>query len=140
MQTVRDMHTTTNNHNDTRSLGDLFAELSRETSALVQSEVALAKAEMSQKASQVGQDVGWLAAGGALAYAGLLAVLAAVIIALDALLPLWLAALLVGLVAAGAGYFLVQKGLDHLKNASLTPNKTIATLKEDAAWAKEQLT
>ena len=34
---------------DDRSLGDLFSELSRETSALIQKEMELAKTEMSAK-------------------------------------------------------------------------------------------
>jgi len=124
---------------DDRSLGELFAELARETSTLVRQEVALARAELSQKAGQVGRDLGFLAIGGAIAYAGLLAIIAAIIIALATLgLPWWLSALLVGLVVAGIGYFLVQKGLTALKRESLAPQKTLDTLKEDVEWIKEQ--
>ena len=47
-----------------RSLGDLFAELTHETTTLVRQEVTLAKAELSHKAAEVGKDVGFLAAGG----------------------------------------------------------------------------
>ncbi|MBV9280670.1 MAG: phage holin family protein, partial [Chloroflexi bacterium] len=36
-----------------RSLGELFAELSRETTTLVRQEVELAKTEMTQKATRV---------------------------------------------------------------------------------------
>ncbi|HYP42038.1 MAG TPA: phage holin family protein [Chloroflexia bacterium] len=124
---------------DDRSLGELFAELARETSTLVRQEVALARAELSQKAGQVGRDLGFLAIGGAIAYAGLLAIIAAIIIALATLgLPWWLSALLVGLVVAGIGYFLVQKGLSALKRESLAPRQTLDTLKEDVEWIKEQ--
>jgi xanthine/uracil permease len=124
---------------DDRSLGELFAELARETSTLVRQEVELAKTEMTQKASRVGKSVGMLAVGGAIAYAGLLAILAAIIIGLAALgVPWWLSALLVGLVVAAVGYLLVQKGRDALKQADLAPRQTIETLKEDAAWVKEQ--
>ncbi len=48
---------------DERTLGELFSELAQETSTLVRQEVNLAKTEMSQKASRVGKDVGFLAAG-----------------------------------------------------------------------------
>jgi xanthine/uracil permease len=124
---------------DDRSLGELFAELARETSTLVRQEVELAKTEMTQKASRVGKSLGMLAVGGAIAYAGLLAILAAIIIGLAALgVPWWLSALLVGLVVAAVGYLLVQKGRDALKQADLAPRQTIETLKEDAAWVKEQ--
>jgi hypothetical protein len=123
---------------DERSLGELFSELARDTSTLVSQEITLAKTEMSQKASRVGKDVGFLAAGGAVAYAGLLAILAGVIVLLGQVIPMWLAALLVGLVVAGVGYFLVRKGLDALKREDLAPRQTIETLKEDQQWAKDQ--
>jgi hypothetical protein len=125
---------------DDRSLGELFAELARETATLARQEVQLAKTEMAQKASQIGRDLGFLAVGGAIAYAGFLAIMAAAVIALAAIgLAWWLSALLVGLVVAGVGYVLVQKGLNALKQQDLAPRETIETLKEDAAWAKEQI-
>ena len=121
-----------------RSLGELFSELAQDTSTLVRQEMTLAKTEMSQKASRVGKDVGFLAAGGAVAYAGLLAVLAGVIVLLGQIIPMWLSALLVGLVVAGVGYFLVRKGLEALKREELAPRQTIETIKEDQQWAKDQ--
>ncbi len=123
---------------DDRSIGQLFAELAQETATLVRQEVQLAKEEMSQKASRVGKDVGFLAVGGAVAYAGLLAIIAGVIFLLGLAIPLWLSALLVGIVVALVGYFLVRKGLDALKQENLTPQETINTLKEDKEWAKDQ--
>ncbi len=123
---------------DDRSLGELFSELSQDTTTLIRQEVNLAKTEMSQKASRVGKDVGFMAAGGAVAYAGLLAILAGVIALLGLVIPLWLSALLVGLVVAVVGYFLVKRGLDALKQEELAPRETIQTLKEDKEWAKDQ--
>ena len=125
---------------DNLSLGELFAELSKETTTLVRQEVNLAKTEVTQKASRVGKDVGFMAAGGLIAYAGFLSLLAALIFGLVALgLPAWLAALIVGLVVAAVGYFLIQKGRDALKRDNLAPQQTIETLKEDAEWAKQQM-
>ena len=123
---------------DDRSLGELFSELAQETTTLVRHEVNLAKVEMSEKASRAGKHVGFLAAGGAVAYAGLLAILAGVIFLLNAVMPLWLAALLVGLVVAVVGYFLVRRGLDALKREDFAPRQTMETLKEDQQWAKDQ--
>jgi hypothetical protein len=123
---------------DDRSLGELFSELSQETTTLIRQEVNLAKTEMSQKASRVGKDVGFMAAGGAVAYAGLLAIIAGVIALLALVIPLWLSALLVGVVVAAIGYFLVRRGLDALKQEDLAPRETIETLKEDKEWAKDQ--
>ncbi|HEX8219715.1 MAG TPA: phage holin family protein [Chloroflexia bacterium] len=123
-----------------RSIGELFADLAKESSVLVRQEVALAKAELTQKAGEVGKDIGFLAVGGLVLYAGLLAIIAAIIIVLGTVgVPWWLSALLVGLIVAGVGYFLVQKGLKALKRENLAPRQTIQTLKEDAEWAKEQV-
>ncbi|MCA1717373.1 MAG: phage holin family protein [Actinobacteria bacterium] len=123
---------------DNRSLGELFSELAQETSTLVRQEVNLAKTEMSHKASRAGKHVGVLAAGGAVAYAGLLAILAGVIVLLDNVMPLWVSALLVGVVLAIVGYLLVRRALDALKREDFAPRETIETLKEDQQWAKEQ--
>ena len=125
---------------DDRSLGELFADLARESGTLIRQEVELAKVELSQKASRAGKDIGFLAAGGAVMYAGFLGVLAAIIIVLaSAGLPWWLAALLVGVVVLGVGYWLVRKGLDELKRQDLTPRQTLESLKEDASLVKEQV-
>ena len=120
------------------SLGELFAELSRESTTLVRQEIALAKTEMIQKASRVGKDIGFLLVGGAVVYAGFLAIMGAVILLLGALIPWWLAALLVGVIVAGIGYGLVQKGRDALTHEDLAPRQTLDELKESAEWAKEQ--
>jgi len=122
-----------------RSLGELFGELTRDISALARQEIQLAKVEMSQKASEAGKNVGFLAVGGAIAYAGFLAILAAIVIALAAVMPWWLSALIVGLVVAGVGAFLIQRGRQNLTNMDPTPRQTVETLKEDREWAKEQM-
>jgi hypothetical protein len=121
-----------------RSLGELFAELSRETSTLVRQEINLAKTEMTHKATSVAKDIAYMAAGGAIAYVGLIVLAFALVYALAEFIWPWLSALIVGLVVAGIGYALVQKGLTALKQTSLKPEKTIETLKEDKEWAKEQ--
>jgi xanthine/uracil permease len=129
----------TQDRSDERSLGDLFAELASETSTLVRQEIRLATAEMSQKAARAGRNVGLIGAGGALAYAGLLALVAAAIFGLAYFIPMWLSALIVGLVIVGIGYALIQMGLSALKRLDPMPRQTVETLKEDKEWAKEQL-
>jgi drug/metabolite transporter (DMT)-like permease len=120
---------------DDRSLGDLFAELSRETGVLVRKEVELATTEMTNKAKVAGAHVGTVAAGGALAHAGLLVLLAALVIGLAQLgVTPWLSALIVALLTMGIGYFLVSSGLTRLKQTSVTPTQTVESLKETARW------
>jgi hypothetical protein len=125
-------------HPEQRSLGELFAELTRETTTLVRQEVALAKSEIRQKLASIGKDVGYIAIGGAIAYAGLLALIAALVlgIAAAANLPLWASALLVGAVIVGIGGLLVMSGLKALKHMDPVPRQTVETLKEDIEWAK----
>jgi hypothetical protein len=124
---------------DDRSLGELFSELSRETTTLVRQEVDLAKTELTHKASEVGKDVGFIAAGALVAYAGLLALVATVIIALAQLgVTWWLAALIVGVVVLAIGGVLVQSGISALRNANLAPKQTMQSIQEDAQWAKNQ--
>src|SRR5215218_980064 len=121
-----------------RSIGELFAELSQKTTTLLRQEIQLAKAEMSQKASRVGKNVGFLIIGGVVAYTGLLAIVAAVIIVLGGVIPLWLSALVVGLVIAALGLFLVVKGANTLRQEDPAPQETIETLKEDREWLRDQ--
>ncbi len=66
-----------------RSLGDLLGELTQETITLIRHEFALAKAETTRNVVRAGKQMGLLAAGGALVYAGVLALIAALIILLD---------------------------------------------------------
>ncbi len=122
-----------------RSLGDLFSELATETSTLVRQEVALAQTELTQKATSVGKNVGFLVVGGAVGYAALLAVLVAAIIGLAYFVPAWAAALIVGVVVGIVAFVLISSALKALKETSLTPNQTVETLKEDAEWLKNQV-
>lgn len=132
-----------------RSLGDLFSELATETSTLVRQEVALAQVELTQKATKVGKEVGFLVVGGAVGYAALLVILAAVVIGLAQIISsvsgwtyvtsAWIASAIVGAVVAGVAYMLVTNAIAKLKNTDLAPRKTIESVKEDAQWIKDQV-
>lgn len=123
---------------DERSLGELFSELAGETGTLVRQEVALAQTELTQKAVKVGKNVGFLVAGGAVGYAGFLAIIAGIILVLARFVAPWLAAIIVGAVIAVIAFFLISKALTALKNMDLTPKQTVESLKEDAQWLKNQ--
>ncbi|MEO8572446.1 MAG: phage holin family protein [Pyrinomonadaceae bacterium] len=127
------------NNKDERSLGDLFSELASETGNLVRQEVALAQAEITSKATRVGKNVGFLAVGGAVGYAALLAILAGVVIGLSYFMPAWIAAILVGLVIGAVAFFMISSALEDLKNTNLKPEETVDSIKEDAQWLKDQV-
>jgi hypothetical protein len=80
-----------------------------------------------------------MAAGGALAYAGLLALIATVIIVLANVMAWWLSALIVGIVVVAIGGLMIQRGMSALKQSGIAPEQTIDTLKEDKEWARKQL-
>lgn len=121
-----------------QSVGELLGGLYRDTSNILRLEIELAKAEMSRKASRVGKNVGFLAAGGIVAYTGVLAIVAGIIGLLALLVPAWLSALIVGIVIAAVGGALIYKGIKTLQQEQAAPQKTIDTLKEDAQWMSDQ--
>ena len=122
------------------SLGDLFSDLTSDTTALVRHEMALAQVELTKKASAVGKNVGFLVVGGAVGYAGLLVILAAVVMILGYVVPMWASALIVGVVVAAVSYFLVTSALAELKKTDLAPRESVESIKEDAKWLKDQVT
>jgi hypothetical protein len=122
-----------------RSIGELFSELANETSTLIRQEVALAQAEITQKAMSAGKNVGYLAAGGFVGYAGLLAIIAGVIMGLSYFIPAWLAAIIVGAIIGVVSYVLVTSALTALRNMDVKPTETVESIKEDARWLKNQV-
>jgi hypothetical protein len=124
---------------DERSLGELFSELAAETGTLVRQEVALAQAEVTAKATRAGKSIGFLAVGGAIGYAAMLAILAGVVMGLSYFMPAWIAAILVGLVVGVVAFFMISSALSDLKNTNLKPEETVESIKEDAQWLKDQV-
>ena len=116
-----------------------MAELSRETGTLVRKELELATTEMTAKAHEAGGHIAVASAGGALLHAGLLVILAALVIGLAQLgLQPWLAAALVAAATITAGYVLMNKGVSGLRRTRFVPQQTIETLKENAKWTSSQ--
>lgn len=123
-----------------RSLSELIGEVSSDLSLLVRQEVALAKAEMREKAAIAGKAGAKIVGGGLLAYVGALALTAALIAGLAAIgVAVWLSALIVGVVYAAVGYGVLQSGVKALRADPPKPERTVQTLRDDVNWAKEQL-
>ena len=124
---------------DDRSLGELMAELSRDTGILVRKEFELATTEMTVKVRDASVQVALTACGGALIHAGLLVVLAALVaVFVEVGLQLWLAALIVAAVTMAVGYLLVNRGMTGLRRTHFAPRQTIESLKETARWTTGQ--
>ena len=120
---------------ENRSIGELFSDLSRDIGTLVRKELELLKTELGSKAATVGGHLGLAVAGGVLVQAGLLVLLAAIVMGLIRLgLSPWLAALIVAVVTMGTGGLLVSRVLKALRQTSLAPTHAIQALKEDPRW------
>jgi uncharacterized membrane protein YqjE len=123
-----------------RSLGELLKQLSEQTTRLVHQELELAKVELQQKGKQAGAGAGLFGGAGALGLAALGALTACFILALNAIMPAWLAALLVAVVYGIIAFVLVKQGQAKIKAATPpVPEQTIETVKEDVEWAKTQM-
>jgi uncharacterized membrane protein YqjE len=120
-----------------RPIGELLKQLSEETTTLVRQELDLAKAEMAQKGKQAGMGAGMFGGAGVTALLGLAALTAAAIVALDAAMRLWLAALIVGLLWLAVAGVLALQGRRKVQAATPpVPQQTQESVKEDVEWAK----
>jgi hypothetical protein len=77
--------------------------------------------------------------GGVVAHAGFLVLLAALVLGLGTMIPLWAAALAVGFVVTLVGYGVAVKGVSAIKRIDPVPKRTVATLEENRLWVKGQL-
>ncbi|MDO8212176.1 phage holin family protein [Conexibacter sp. CPCC 206217] len=122
------------------SIGELLKDLTDETSTLVRQELALARAELTQKGKAAGKGAGMLGAAGVVALL-MLGTLTACVVALlsTAVDHVWLAALIVTVVYAAVAAVLALAGRRALKDAvPPAPEETIESVKEDVAWVKTQ--
>jgi hypothetical protein len=128
---------------DDRSFGQLLADLSSETTTLVRREIELAKAEISEKVTQVGLAVAALAAGGLVLFAGFLVLLDAAVYGLGKVLEPYgwpaLAALIVAIATMVVGLIILMIGKSSLKSENLSPRRTAESLRRDTQLLKEQV-
>jgi len=101
---------------------------------LVRSELQLAQVELKNSAKHAGLGVGLFSVAGVLAWFGLGALIGTAIIAVDLVLPLWAAALIVTLVL-----FVVAAlvGRRQVQQVTPTPERTVENVKLDVKEVKE---
>ncbi len=109
-----------------KSVGELLADLSDGLQRLARAEVRLAVTETKRKARRAGKGAGALAVAGVLALVGLGVLAACAVLALAHVLPGWLAALLVGVglfmlagMAALFGLFALRRALPPVPERAL---------------------
>lgn len=129
------------------SIPGLIRDIRDQLTLLLRQEVALAKAELTEKASRMVRDGAYLLSGSLAAFAGLIFILHSVTALVNKGLSQagmeqqapWLAPLLVGLVVIFGSAFCIRKGISTMKTESLVPEKTLGSLKEDKEWMQSKV-
>jgi hypothetical protein len=120
------------------SLGELFADLTTDMSALMRDELSLAKVELKEEITKAGR-AGGMFGGAALAgYMTIVLLSFAAAWGLAELMAVGWAFLIVAVVWGVAGTFLYFRGREQFQKVHPKPEQTIDTLKEDLRWVKKQ--
>jgi hypothetical protein len=123
-----------------RSTPGLFADLFGQTTRLLGSEFALARAEISEKIAQAGVGLALIVGGAVFLIGAVNVLLAAAVAALvDAGVSAPWASLIVAAVVGILGGLLVWKGLGNLSASRLAPRRTAEQVRRDAHLVKERL-
>jgi hypothetical protein len=120
-----------------RSLGELFGELSREFTALMNAHIELAKTEVRDEAKQAVRAAGMFGGAAITALFALLLLSFAAAWGLAVVMPTGFAFLIVGTVWAIAAAILAVTGRARTKQIE-PPEDTIEALKEDVAWVRQR--
>jgi Putative Actinobacterial Holin-X, holin superfamily III len=124
-----------------RNIPDIFADLLKELTTLVRSEIRLARTEFSEKITLLGVSLGLIAGGAVLLLAALVLLLQAAVTALIAQgFSPTVAILIVAGVVLLVGIVLLWVGLNRLHAKNLALKKTAEQLQRDVAAAKYQVT
>jgi putative superfamily III holin-X len=123
-----------------RSLGELFGEMSSNLSALIRKEMELARVELKEEAVEAGKAGGRLGGGAFVGYLAVLLLSFALAWGLNDAFDNsgWLGFAIVGVLYGIVAAVLLNQGRQKLKEINPVPEQTVATLKEDVQWAKEQ--
>jgi Putative Actinobacterial Holin-X, holin superfamily III len=117
------------------STAELVQQASEQLSRLVRDEIALAKAELAEKGKRAGIGAALFGAAGTLGIYGLGAAIATSIIALDLVVPLWVATLIVTVTLFGIAGVLALLGKKQLSRA--VPPEPLAVIESVKADVDE---
>lgn len=120
-----------------RSVGSILQGILDNLQELVRSEVALAKREVAEDIQRGKGAIAMLVAGAAVVLIGVHFLLWTTVYALALRLPVWAATGVVGIAFVLAGAVAVSRGLKRWQIISFTPERTVATLKENVEWVKQ---
>lgn len=121
------------------ALGTMVGNIIEDLQGIVRGEVQLAKTELKEEAGQMGKGAGMAGAGVFFGLVGFIFLMLSATYLLNKWVEMWIAAGIVGLVLAIIAAILVMTGKNRISEASLTPDKTIDSVKEDKEWASRQM-
>lgn len=121
-----------------RSLGEIVGSVTSDFGALIRQELELAKTEMKQEATRAGRGAGLLTGAGVAGHLVLVFVSLFVMFLLDDWMPLEVAALITGAIWLIVAGVLAAMGRRALAKSNPALPQTQRSLKEDAAWARQQ--
>jgi uncharacterized membrane protein YqjE len=135
-------------HGDMRDqpVSDIVKQVSEEAKTLVGQEIKLAKAEMTEKAKEIGIGAGMFGGAGYTLHLAALGLMLTMIFALSTAMPAWLAALVVTVVFVAIAGVLALTGKKRIQKAGPpvpeetieSVKQTIETVKEEAKWGLGQ--
>ena len=121
----------------TASTGELVQRLSAQLSELVRRELDLARTELATKGKRAGAGAGLAGAGGVVALFGVGALIASAIAGLATVVPVWLSALIVGVVLLLVAGVLALVGRSRLREATPpVPEQAVRGVQDDVAALK----
>jgi uncharacterized membrane protein YqjE len=126
-------------HGTQPSLGTLVTGIVEDLQNVVRGELALAKTELKTEAAGIGKGVAMLAAGAIVGLVAFIFLMLGVTYLLARWLTMWQSAALVGAALLLIAVILLLAGRSKVSAANLTPTQTIDSLKEDQAWASQQI-
>lgn len=127
------------NNGNSQSLGDIVTSVIEDIQNIVRGEVQLAKTEIKEDAGKIGKAAGMLVGAAFLALVGFIFLMLGVTYLLNKSLEMWISAGIVGVALLIIGGIFGMIGKNHIQEASMVPDKTIESLKEDKEWASRQI-
>ncbi len=121
-----------------RSITDVLQDIIGNVQDIVRSEVRLAKGELLDELAKLRAAAPLLIVGAVTAVLATLFLMWTAVYALALVLPMWAAVLIVAVLLAIVGGATLSTGIKRLTKID-PPKRTIASMKENVQWAKQQI-
>jgi hypothetical protein len=122
-----------------KSTGELVHQAAEQLARLVRDEIKLAQTELMRKARMLGKSAGLFGSSGVLAFYGTGCLLAAAIAGLAVVVPIWAAALIVGVALLALGGLAALLGKHEMNRSTpLMPEQALQSTRADVETIVER--